>query len=253
MRYLVSIMLFVLSVFAKDITATYKVSFGIFGQIGTAKTTLHVEDGQYKVTIEAKSTGFAAFISGNRVEYYESKGLLVDGFLVPDIYKKVVKKSVSAGEDRRVLKRYILTYNFNHKSKTVIATKIKIKGKQKSQAVKKLKFYTNNDILSLFFNFKKLFPSLELKKEHTLYAVGAEKNTGKIELFPLDKKEFSKLIDIKSKNLKFLKVVLKDRIFGSKKGELYLALDGSGFCQKAVLKDVIFFGDIRGERIEKNY
>ena len=253
MRIIVFFILFSISLFAKDITATYRVSFGIFGQIGTAKTTLHVENGRYKITVEAKSTGFAAFISGNRVEYYESRGLLVDGFLVPDIYKKVVQKKVSTGEDETVLKRYILTYSFNHKSKTVKTTKIKIRGEQKSQAVKKLKFYANNDILSLFFNFKKLFPSLELKKEHTLYAVGAEKNTGKIELFPLAKKEFSKLIDVKSKNLKFLKVVLKDRIFGSKKGELYLALDGDGFCQKAVLKDVIFFGDIRGERIEKNY
>ena len=257
MRIIMFFILFSISLFAKDITAIYRVSFGIFGQIGMAKTSLHVEGKRYKITIEAKSTGFAAFISGDRVEHYESEGYVKDGFLIPDVYEKIVKKEVSEdddnGENRTIIKKYLLRYDFNHKNKVITATKIKTRGKQKSEVVKKLKYYANNDILSLFFNFKKLFPALELKKQHILHAVGAQKNTGKIELLPLDKKEFSKLMDIKSKNLKFLKVILRDKIFGSKKGELYLALDKNGFCEEAVLKDVILFGDIRGKLIEKNY
>jgi len=257
-RIILIILLFLNSAFAKDIMATYKVSFGIFGQIGIAKTSLHVEDNRYKINIVAKSTGLASFISGNRTEFYESSGKVTGGILLPDIYKKIVQKKVTIndalnGGSKRVLKKYTLIYKFNHKDKKIIATKIKTKGKNRSEHSEVLKFYAKNDILSLFFNFKKLFPNLTIKEKDTLHAAGADKKSGDIKLFPLTKKEFSGLISGKLDNLKLMKVVLSDKIFASKKGELYLALNGNGICEKAVLKDVIFFGDIRGKLIEKTY
>jgi len=246
------------SIFAKDLNATYKVSFGIFGQIGVAKTSLHVEAKSYKITVHAKSTGFASFVSGERQEWYESEGKIKDGLFIPDIYKKIVQRKVNVSKNfsdeiKTQTKRYILIYTFNHKTKTVIATKIRIQGKKKSTSSEKLKFYSNNDLLSLFFNFKKLFPDLNIKKHHTLHAVGANKDTGKIDLFPLKKKNFSNLISGDLTRIKLMKVILSDKIFASKKGELYLGLNSKGLCEKAVLKDVILFGDIRGELIEKNY
>jgi len=245
-------------VFAKDIMATYKVSFGIFGQIGIAKTSLHVEGNRYKIKVMAKSTGFASFISGGRTEFYESSGKVSDGILVPDIYKKIIQKKVNindtfSDESKSVFKKYTLVCKFNHKDKKIIATKVKIKGKNRDEYSEVLKFYAKNDILSLFFNFKKLFPSLIIKKKYILHAVGADKKSGDIKLFPLGKKEFSGLMNGKLDNLKFMKVMLSDKIFASKKGELYLALNRDGICEKAVLKDVIFFGDIRGKLIEKTY
>ncbi len=258
MRIIFFISIFVATLLAKDISATYRVSFGIFGQIGIATTSLHVKDRAYKIVIHAKSTGFASFISGGREEWYESDGKMVNGKLVPDIYKKVVKRSVNVGDvsngtDRTVAKIYTLVYKFNHKAKTVTAIKIKMKDQHIDRDIEKLKFYAPNDLLSLFFNFKKLFPTLQIKKQHVLYAVGADKDTGKINLFPLAKKEFASLISGDLSGLKFMKVILSDKIFASKKGELYLGLNDKGFCEKAVLKDVLLFGDIRGELIEKNY
>jgi len=258
MRIILIVLLFLNSVFAKDIMATYKVSFGIFGQIGTAKTSLHVEGNKYKINIVAKSTGFASFVSGGRTEFYESSGKVLDGILIPDIYKKIVQKKVNisdafSSESKTVIKKYTLIYKFNHKDKKIIATKIKTKGKDRSEHSEVLKFYAKNDILSLFFNFKKLFPNLTIKKKYLLHAVGADKKRGDIQLFPTTKKEFSRLINGKLDNLKFMKVILSDKIFASKKGELYLALNRNGICEKAVLKDVIFFGDIRGKLIEKTY
>lgn len=258
MRIVLIVLLFLNSVFAKDISATYKVSFGIFGQIGTAKTSLHVEDNRYKINVLAKSTGFAAFISGGRTEFYESRGKVLNGILIPEIYKKIIQRKVNigdtfSGESKTVIKKYILIYKFNHRAKKIVATKIHIKGKSRSEHSEVLKFYAKNDILSIFFNFKKLFPNLTIKKKYLLHAAGAGKKRGDIHLFPATKKEFSKLLSGKLDNLKFMKVVLSDKIFASKKGELYLALDNNGICEKAVLKDVIFFGDIRGELIEKSY
>ncbi len=258
MRYFLFFLSLSISLFAKDLDATYRVSFGIFGEIGIAKTTLHVEGKRYKITVHAKSTGFAAFISGDREEFYESRGKIEDGMLVPDRYEKITQKNVNesdafSDENRVILKKYVKIYTFNHKLHKIEAKKIKSRGKQKSRSIEKVKFYAKNDILSLFFNFKRLFPQLEIKKKQTLHAVGADKKTGKIVLLPLDKTEFAKLIDGEFRGMKFLKVILNDKIFSSKKGELYLALDKNGLCEKAVLKDVILFGDIRGELIEKNY
>ncbi|MFK5882612.1 MAG: hypothetical protein QM482_10425 [Sulfurospirillum sp.] len=258
MRYFIVILLFLSSVWAKDIMATYRVSFGIFGQIGIAKTSLHVEGKKYKIKVYAKSTGFASFISGDRQEWYESQGVIKDNRLLPDIYKKIVQREVNVGDvlsdtSKTEIKRYTLIYRFNHKTKKVLAIKIKTQGKNRSEHSEKIKFYAKNDLLSLFFNFKKLFPSLNIKKHHILHAVGADKNTGKVDLYPADKKEFAGLVDGDLKGLTFMKVILSDKIFASKKGELYIGLDKKGFCEKAVLKDVILFGDIRGELIEKNY
>ncbi len=258
MKIFFLLLAFLASLFSKDLNATYKVSFGIFGQIGIAKTALHVEGKRYKITVYAKSTGFASFISGNRQEWYESRGVLSNGMFLPDVYVKVVQKEVNIGDvfkddAKTLIKRYTLTYKFDHKNRYVMATKVKTEGKNRSERSEKLKYYAKNDLLSMFFNFKYLFPKLEIKKHHILYAVGANKDSGKIDLFPLKKREFAGLMGGDLSGLKFMKVILSDKIFASKKGELYLGLGANGLCEKAVLKDVILFGDIRGELIEKNY
>ena len=258
MKTLFLLLVCFISLFSKDLNATYKVSFGIFGKIGIAKTSLHVEGGKYKISVHAKSTGFAAFVSGDREEWYKSEGFVKNGVLIPKIYTKIIQKRVSIGDvfknrQKRVMKRYILTYTFNHKAKKVIAKRVKMLGAKRSEKSEQTKFYAQNDLLSLFFNFKNIFPTLDIKKHHILHALGANKKTGKIDIFPLSKKEFSRLMKGNLDNLKFMKVILSDKIFASKKGELYVGLDKDGLCKKAVLKDVIFFGDIRGELIEKNY
>jgi hypothetical protein len=48
----------------------------------------------------------------------------------------------------------------------------------------------------------------------------------------------------------FVKVVLNDRIFSSSQGELLINLDENGLCEKAILEDVLFFGDVVGKRIK---
>jgi len=47
----------------------------------------------------------------------------------------------------------------------------------------------------------------------------------------------------------YAKAIVHQDIFSSDKGELLLRIGDDGITQKAVLKDLIFFGDIRAERI----
>ncbi|WP_331774463.1 DUF3108 domain-containing protein [Sulfurospirillum sp. 1612] len=257
MKYLWLLLLCFNLAFAKDITATYKVSFGIFGQIGTAKTSLHIEKNHYQIKVHAKSTGFASFVSGGREEFYESEGVVQGTRLIPNHYSKIVKNKMNIGDpfehtNKIVMKIYTLLFSFDHDKKSVMIKKIREKGAQKSQEEERAKFYTDNDILSLFFNFKHLFPDLNITKHTILHAIGANKDNGKIDILPLSKKEFQNLVSGDMSHLYFMKVILDDKIFSSKKGELYIALDKEGICEKAVLKDVVFFGDIRGELIEKS-
>ncbi|MGE4473534.1 MAG: hypothetical protein AB7D20_12100, partial [Sulfuricurvum sp.] len=59
-----------------------------------------------------------------------------------------------------------------------------------------------------------------------------------------------KTLDLQSGD--FLQVVLNDRIFSSANGELQINLASDGLCEKAVLEDVLLFGDIVGQRIHSD-
>lgn len=244
-------------VFAKDITMTYKISFGIFGQIGVAKISLHTDKNRYKIVVDAISTGFVAFISGDREDIYTSEGVIENKMLIPDIYTKTVKNKVNLGDpfsgnNRTVMKTYALIFSFNHKAKIVKIKKIRELENKKTEEKEDSKFYTDNDILSLFFNFKNLFTGDKLEKHLVLHAIGVNDKDGKINVYPLEEKNLKVLTKESLENLFFAKVVLDNKIFSLNQGELYLGLDTDGICKVAVLKDVVFFGDIRGELIEKN-
>jgi hypothetical protein len=54
---------------------------------------------------------------------------------------------------------------------------------------------------------------------------------------------------IMPKNIgRFITIIIHQDIFQSKNGELHVNFDENGFAQDVVLKDVLFFGDIRGKR-----
>ena len=242
--HIILLIILATSLVAIDINAKYRISFGIFGQIGIAKTNLHVENQKYKITIHAKTTGMANLLSGEREEWYESVGVVNNGVLVADFYKKTVQRySSSIGET--VLKKDIRKYIFSHETKELHVQKTKYKGESIEFEEKLGDYYAPNDLLSLFFNFKKMLPSLEVTSDSIFYAVGANKTDGRIDIKPLHvKDEF----DWKKGHL--MRVIVNDDIFASDKGELLINLRDDGLCQQAILKDVLFFGDIRGEIID---
>lgn len=233
-----------------DVSARYTISFGIFGQIGIAQTTLHVsEDKRYEISVHAYTTGFAKAISGARQEWYTSRGSIDDaGIFVPDVYEKSVQREVFR-DDARILKKDIKRYIFLHPLHQVIVEKIKQNDQAIHSEMLQNEFYAPNDLLSLFFNFKSLLPSLDVKERIVYVAVGANKKDGKIELNPLEYPKAAR-DDLGWSGGHLLRVLIRDDIFSSANGALLLRLDDDGFAQNAVLKDVLFFGDIRGERIE---
>ena len=220
---------------AQVLTATYEVSYGIFEALGIADARFETrEDNTYSIRIEARTTGLAKLLTNNRVETYESYGHIVNGILVPQKYIKI---------RRTDSKKTTKIYTFDHPNKTVWCENIQ------SDEWDKVKndFYASEDILTLFFNFKHY---LKERHDRAFYVIGGNRKDGRVNvMFPKNEtlEQMKQTLDMESGE--FLKVVLNDRIFSSAQGELLINLDSEGLAEKAILEDVLLFGDIVGKRI----
>lgn len=220
---------------AKVLSASYEVTFGIFEALGTADARLEVKDDQtYSIRIEAKTAGIAKFLTNNRVEVYESYGTVEEGILVPKKYVKIRQTNS---------KKIIKIYTFDHLNKIVWKENIDNPEWEKIQN----DFYASDDILTLFFNFKhRILPG----KKQSFQAIGGNNKDGHIDVVsPKDKALHIMMRKLEKEEGDFLRVVLNDRIFSSEKGELLINLGSDGLCDKAILEDVLLFGDIVGKRI----
>lgn len=221
--------------YAKVITATYEVSYGIFESLGIADARFETrDDDTYSIRIEARTTGLAKLLTNNRVETYESYGHIVNGILVPQKYIKI---------RRTDSKKTTKIYTFDHPNKTVWCENIQ------SDEWDKVKndFYASEDILTLFFNFKHY---LKERHDRAFYVIGGNRKDGRVNvMFPKNETLEQMKQTLEMESGEFLKVVLNDRIFSSAQGELLINLDSEGLAEKAILEDVLFFGDIVGKRI----
>ncbi|MGD9971229.1 MAG: DUF3108 domain-containing protein [Sulfuricurvum sp.] len=226
--------------FSKTLSATYEVSFGIFQKLGVAETTLQINDDQtYRIRVEAKTTGWAKTLSNNRTELYESRGIVRNGRLIPSVYT-TMRKSNS--------KMSLKTYTFDHANRVVWKETLKTTADGEENRNRETnEYYASEDILSLFFNLK----LYTIKRQSTYFnAIGGNKEDGRIDtIFPRNEALAKMKQELQLEDGEFLKVILNERIFSSEKGELMINLDDDGLCRKAVLKDVLLFGDIVGTRI----
>ena len=105
--------------------------------------------------------------------------------------------------------------------------------------------------MTLYFNLNKKIDRTKEDKHYTFLAVGAEKQDGKAEIYIPKKSDYSEYEEMvgKNNNSWYARAIIHQNIFSSDKGELMLRIGNDGITQKAVLKDLIFFGDIRAERI----
>ncbi len=254
------ILMFHICLFAespKNITAIYKITFGLAGQIGTVHTTIKSKDGHYEIEANGETQGLAKVLGGKRVDTQKSVGLIVDSNLVPLKYTKIRKKA----EETRTR-----VYTFDHKNRTVSLYEQTIKKEKKLSAVdavfgktvddiaytetknekeEKLDRYTKNDLLTLFFNLKNILGGrLDDVKLTKLYAAGTSKRDKYIQIYTPIEPELSNIRKELGNDGYILAVELNQKIFLSKKGNLLLKLNDEGICTKAILKEVLSLGDV---------
>jgi len=228
---------------AETIQADYKVEFGIFGEIGVANAVLTKDDNSYVIDVELKATGLAKTLSSGRTEHHISKGHIEDGIMVSDMYQVI--KSYGSKTSNKI-------YRIDHTNKTVTKTYKSWKNaKVKSESTERLDFYSKDDLLTLYFNLNHKIADKTKAANYTFKAVGAEKQDGKAELVIPQESELDEYKDAvgESDDSWYARAIIHQDIFSSDKGELLLRIGDDGITQKAVLKDLILFGDIRAERM----
>lgn len=254
-KIILTLILLLTSIFAqnKTITATYNVTYGIIGQLGEATTKLEIVDNKkYKIEVHAYATGIAKVLSFGKEERYLSYGTIENNKLIPS---KFIKETQSSYKKRVKeftfdYKKQIVTIHESKKElKTTYDMNLEPTEKWEEQLFDyKSSYFSNNDLLSLFFNLSHFIPNFNQGQTYDLKAVGANKKDGVINiLIPKDKayEELSESL-APNKGRRFI-AYINQEIFSSSRGELLISLNKEGFCNKAVLKDVLIFGDIIGE------
>jgi hypothetical protein len=241
--YLVFSLLMGTSLFAKTIYADFNVSYGIFGQIGVAKAMLKQEGRKYHIEIQLKATGLAKLLSGGREEQHISKGRIKNGLMVSDFYQ-VIKSYRNI-----VVKK---EYRSDHEHKRVEKIYQKYEGKTlRSEKKETLGFYATNDLLTLYFNLHHSIKDKSKAQTYVYRAIGAERQQGKVSVIIPDKRELERYKEALGDTSDwYATAVIHQQIFSSKEGRLLLGVADDGITDKAVLKDVIFFGDIRAVRVK---
>ncbi|NPA29693.1 MAG: DUF3108 domain-containing protein [Epsilonproteobacteria bacterium] len=240
--WIVWLTVFVPALWGQVLSGKYVIEYGIFGKMGTAEATLERNATRYKIEMTAVATGLAKVLSGGRVEKYRSEGRIEKGWLVPDLYAKDIAYSG---------KRRIKTYRFDHAHKKVAVSQRKFRdGKMVQESNATLPYYAQNDIFSLYFNILRIIGDCSKPYDRDLHAVGAEKHTGKVHVQTLTTPKDRLFVkELLGEADCYLKVTIFQKLFGSKGGELYLALGKDGTAKTAVLKDVVMFGDVRGRMV----
>lgn len=232
------------ALYSQVLDAHYRVSFGAIGEIGKAKAHLERDAEHYRIEVAGEATGFAKHLSRNRKEIQVSEGHIRDGLLVSDRY------SVIRSYGNKVIKK---VYTIDHEHQRVVqSNETAENGVVISQELKTLDFYTQNDLLTLYFNMTTLIPDKEKKALYTFKSIGAEKQQGSVEVIVPSKEErvsYEKYLG--EGGAWYLTAIIHQKIFSSSRGELILKVNEDGITQKAMLKDVIMFGDIVAGQIEQ--
>ncbi len=230
-------------VHAKSVDINYSVRFGVLGELGRANVHLDESGNNYIIDIRAKTTGIVKAMSGNRQERHTSRGHIINGKYVSDGYMVIISYSN---------KTKLKTYTINHQTKTVTKRIIKKEfGKVVSDKSEKLPFYSSNDLLSMYMNTPKLIsPSSNKAKAYRFKVVGAENQDGNIDIFVPAISNLPRYKQVLgNEGHWYFTAIINQPIFASKRGEFMISMDKDGVTQKAVLQDLILFGDLVARRI----
>lgn len=226
---------------AKVTQLDYKATFGIFGTVGTIKNQLTQNAKTYTIKTKVQLAGLAKVLLGGQVEDYVSKGHMRKGLMVSDSYTMTTTK-----KDKITKKEYTINHRKKYVTKRIRKWQ---KGKLVKDTTQKLSFYAKDDLLTLYFNLGKAVNKKGGKKLFT--SVGLEKQKGKVQItVPSNAKQ----AEYYKRNLGndaqiYAKALIYQKNFRKKKGDILLAVADDGFIKKAVIKDVLFYGDARLVRV----
>ena len=225
---------------AKEIAADYRVEYGIFGQVGKAHATLTSDNKYYMLDANVSAQGIAKAVTDDLKERHISKGHIVKGFLVTDMYQMI--KSFGPYTSTTI-------YRVDHKKKKV--TRQYKKWKYDQQIIndtETLDYYAKDDLMTLFLNLPEHIKEKYTPKKYQFKAVGEDRKNGRVDITVPSKKVLKEIMNFVGEGQAgdwYSRVVMHRKLYHSKQGELDVRIGKEGLVEKAVLKDLIFFGDVR--------
>ena len=226
---------------ARNIEADYSVKFGIFGEVAKVHATLTSDRKYYSINATVVSVGnIAKAVTSNLKERHISKGHIERGLLVTDMYQMIKSYGVYTSTT---------IYSVNHRKKRVTRHYRQWKQGVKIEDIKvTLGYYSKDDMLILFLNLPKYIKEKYKSRHYTFKAVGADRRNGRVDMTVPSQKDLKQMGDLVGKVKEgdwYSTVVMHRKLYHSKKGELEVKIGKEGMVDKAVLKDLIFFGDVR--------
>lgn len=235
-------LLAVIEVSAQRIEATFSVEFGIFGQVAEAKVTLDKKKDRYTLDATVHTIGkLARTATDNLQERHISKGRIdKEGFLVTYMYQMI--KHFGDYKSNTL-------YRVDHKKKEL--HRLYQKWKNNKPIVNQsmiLGYYARDDLMTLFLNLTKHIPKKQQAKTYHFDVVGADRKYGRVDVqIPTKRtrKMMQSLIGSLDPDTWYSRLIMHRKLYGSKQGELDIRMGSGGFLEEGVLKDLIFFGDVR--------
>jgi hypothetical protein len=237
------IILLLLSIGSMFAQVTYIAKASLLGEIGRVTISEKKDKQHYQIDVKIKATGIAKSMSGNLVEHHISKGLIKKGEYYAQEYR--IEKSSSG---KRYLKRYL--FDYKQKKITKISKKWK-KGKLLYSHKRSLKYFSQNDLLTIYHNIM-LFGVGGKTGQYTIKSAGAEQGDKKLLFHLLDTRQRSKILKDAglSEEGSVLKVFMRRGFFSDGKGSLAFLVDQEGVTQKAILKNVKLLGTVTAKRVK---
>jgi hypothetical protein len=227
---------------AKEMTLTYKGTFGVFGTVGVIDNRLKQQDTHYEIKTTVTLAGLAKMLLSGQKEEYLSQGHMENELMIPDYYRMSSWK-----KGKKTLKEYWIDHQKQQVKKRFRRWK---KGKLVKDQTQLLPFYAKDDLLTLYFNMNTHIKQHRGRRSFKLKAVGLEKQKGIVRITvaspveePVYRKDLGKSADW------YAKALIVQKNFRKKKGDILLSVGEDGFIQKAVIKDILLYGDAQLERI----
>lgn len=226
---------------AKNIPLDYSIEFGMFGEIAHTKAMLSKKRHSYVLEVNLSVThSIAKSMSNNLREQHISKGHISNGLLITDMFQIITYTDKFTSTS---------IYQVDHKKKRIRRQYKKwVKGKKITDKKRVLGYYGRDDLLTFFLNLHKHIKQKAYPKNYQFQVIGADNKNGRVDFNIPNKKsmpKLKKLLGTSSNKDWYGKVTLHRKIYGSKKGEMNIRIDKYGLMQKAILKDLVLFGDVR--------
>lgn len=232
---------------AESVVVDYRVEFGIVGEVAKVHSIYEYTATRYHIDVYVETVGMLAKIATHNLkEHHISKGSInKHGLHLSDSFEML--KTFGA------YRSYTL-YSRDRKKQKIFKTYKKwlIQAKHKERIIQNytyaLPYYATQDMITLFLNLSQKIKNKIIPKRYTFKAIGEDRKNGRVDVSlppSIKKREMIELLDPTNKGEWLMNVVMHRQLYNSKNGTLMVRMGQDNLIQKAVLKDILFYGDVR--------